>query len=477
MNDQQFTNDPSVAHRPFDNLPNELMAMILTWVSKGLSKIAERHKFPLIPGTVSRRWKAVVDATPALWTTVMVDRHQPPNWLECYLRKSGNMPLNVYFPDPDDPDDGDYIPYPPIPTILTLHAKRWETLIVRSGADRELDDFLQTVAPLATSLLHFSAATSHEWSNVSDHPVTNVGLLSSTLRSLHLNRVSPRWMPTQFVFPDLVELLINASDSKEGCADPKVLLATLCACPRLKRLGIFCYPLSEQDITSGLTGRACYCTAELRDLDELVLFALTIAEFLFLTSQISCPNICTLGVGILPSDDLSRLQGVEHDMLCPVYPHLRRLDILSSHADPDDMGLALHKIKSVPTLGVLGIGSYIDDEESIVGDSYIQCLLQLRQLGPSVRTLKTHRLGPHALRIILREFCPNIEEIQIHAEDIDHMKRLGGPLPFVDSFLGLPEITSWGEMYDGEECLTDIGDLRRCKDADAVLYKYVGLYC
>ncbi|KAG8916349.1 hypothetical protein FRC02_004022 [Tulasnella sp. 418] len=272
-----------------------------------LSEIAERHKLPLIPGTVSRRWKAVVDATPALWTTVIMDQYQPPNWLECYLKRSGNMPPNVYLPYPDDlndPDDLDYsefLLYPSIPAILTLHPKRWETLIVQTRVDKELDDLLQTVAPLATSLLHFSAATSHEWPNVS--------------------KLALQWTPEPFVLPNLVELLINASNVVPEYANLKGLLATLYAWPRLKLLGIFCYPLSEEDITSGLTGRARYCTVELRDLDELVLFALTIAEFLFLTSQISCQNICTLGVGILPSDDLSQMQGAEHDMLSPVYPH------------------------------------------------------------------------------------------------------------------------------------------------------------
>ncbi|KAG8919102.1 hypothetical protein FRC02_001921 [Tulasnella sp. 418] len=460
MNDQQFTNDASVAYRPFDNLPNEILAMILTWVSRGLRDIADRHKFPLIPGAVSRRWKAVVDATPALWTTVMVDEHHP--WLECYLKKSGNMPIHVY------------LSYPNISATLTLHPRRWETLIVQTVVDAHLTSFLETIAPFAISLLHFSAITAIDCPYGLDERVANVGLLSSSLRSLHLCSVALQWTPSLFVFPNLDELLIDVAGARKGDIDSKGLLATLCACPRLKRLGLFSFSLLKEDIISGLTGKGHYSTAELRNLEELVLVNFTIAEFLFLTSQISCPNLCTLGVDISRSRKILELEGVECGMLSPMYPHLKRLDILSHHIDPDEIRLALHRIKSISTLGIRGNGAYIDDERSIVSQNYVRCLLQLHELGPSVRTLQTRLIGPHALRIIIREFCPNTEVIQMRAKDIDIMRCLAGPLRFVDTFLGLPTITPCDSEYDVEECLRDIGDFRVSKEEDAVFYKYVG---
>ncbi|KAG8955759.1 hypothetical protein FRC03_011093 [Tulasnella sp. 419] len=58
-------------YRPFDKIPNELLALTLIWTSKQLDNNYQQFIFPLqTPQLVSQRWRNVTITTPALWTIV-----------------------------------------------------------------------------------------------------------------------------------------------------------------------------------------------------------------------------------------------------------------------------------------------------------------------------------------------------------------------------------------------------------------------
>ncbi|KAG8969128.1 hypothetical protein FRC03_004443 [Tulasnella sp. 419] len=416
-------------YRPFDLLPNELLATILLHVYEGLSSDHRKCTFPLTtPTLVSRRWKEVAEATPALWTTLQLDHLKPGTWLPGYLERSRAMPLTIWDLYPHDAP------------MLLPYAKRWSRVVAWMGNARGLDEFLDGIAPHATSLKHLSIISSLD--HIGYKSTAKLAYLGPSLTYLHLTRVPLTWTPILFQLPNLVELVVRATSAVVEYVDLDGLMDTLRGSPRLKRLHLFGLVASEEGMISWLSKLHEAKPVELHELEELVLVDFYITEVLLLTSQIICPYLKTLGFGLLRRQDPILMVDFNWEGRSPVYGHLKQLDVWTFNALSDHFRLVVQKIKPVPVLGIRGNAQM--SKEGDYGDTsgYMQCMGHLEGLGVSVQQLHTRAVSTHTLRVLLRDNFPETETVHMYYEDA-WVEEEGHLKPSRD-LSGIPNVIPWG---------------------------------
>ncbi|KAJ7159782.1 hypothetical protein C8R46DRAFT_1287467 [Mycena filopes] len=188
-----------------DILPNEILALVLKLVvDLPISDQDVVLPAPVIASHVSRRWRAVVLASPELWATIRIShRERDRDWAALCVKRSHPYPLDIsvnlesYTPWPvprnaPDPDPEFEYGYPaPLPlrdilAILGPHIERWRTFALRGWAD-QLDEFCEFVGE---SDLPASQLESAHFSSVEEYSrPPSLGQLSSSvfLRSLRIN--------------------------------------------------------------------------------------------------------------------------------------------------------------------------------------------------------------------------------------------------------------------------------------------------
>ncbi|KAG8929720.1 hypothetical protein FRC02_005150 [Tulasnella sp. 418] len=413
-------------YRPFDKIPNELLAELLVWTSHFLDDDG-RFLFPLrAPQFVARRWRDVTNSTPMLWRILKVDSRITSVALQNYLEKSGGMSLTI-----------EVLRVEHLPLLLP-YASRWEAITLWMNYRSNMDDVLEEMRLKSTSLRHFSAILPYEDNGPYFSKIIN--LLDRGLQSLHLTHVFITWTPQTLPFHNLNELVVRASGNPDEELDIGGMLETLRAFPRLRRLCLFTLWLNPDDIKSGLNQNAPTRPVELFELEELVLADLYVNEFLFLASQIRCPNLISLGVGLFEGDQTYLDSEVEWSKFSPVYADLKRLDIWSFSDSPTTLTLALQNIPSASILGVRAGGPFSPSKEGIDFDAFGQCFIELKRILSSVQVLQTRNMEIKSLCTLVNDWLPGGVSVQIYWRDVEELS------PSDESSLReLPNVTLWGK--------------------------------
>ncbi|KZP21100.1 hypothetical protein FIBSPDRAFT_1044461 [Athelia psychrophila] len=136
---------------PIRSLPNDLLSEIFEWSCPLLHKV---HDFPVTLALVSRRWKAVALATPAIWANITIGgyyagrRLRKGSGLQCkmWLNRSAHKPLSVSIIDPQHKD---------VPEQLISECTRWEYFHCSIGSSKLIQQFcrIQGHLPLLRSLV------------------------------------------------------------------------------------------------------------------------------------------------------------------------------------------------------------------------------------------------------------------------------------------------------------------------------------
>ncbi|KAG8942498.1 hypothetical protein FRC03_003143 [Tulasnella sp. 419] len=412
-------------YRPFDNIPNELLAEILVWTSHSLDD-GGRFLFPLrAPQLVARRWRNVTISTPMLWRTLKVDKITSIA-LQNYLERSGGMNLTIEVLREE------HLP------LLLPYASRWEAVTLWMKEQIRMDGVFEEMRLKSTSLRHFSAILPYE--DNGNYFSKSINLLDRDLQSLHLTHMFMRWTPQTLPFHNLNELVVRATGSSDEGIDIGGMLETLRAFPRLRRLCLFTLWLNPDDIKSGLNQKASKKHVELSGLEELVLVDLFVNEFLFLASQIRCPNLISLGVGLFEGDQTYLDSEGEWSKFSPVYANLKRLDLWSFPDGPKALSLALQNISSAPILGVRAGGPFSYSKERIHFTAFRQCLRELNRLLSSVQVLQTRNMEIKSLCTLVNDWLPGGVSVQIYWRDVEELS------PSDESSLReLPNVTLWGK--------------------------------
>ncbi|KAG8957576.1 hypothetical protein FRC03_009999 [Tulasnella sp. 419] len=422
-------------HRPFDTIPNELLSLILIWISELLDNDHERFLFPLrAPQSVSRRWRDVTITTPALWRTLRVSNRTCIGGLWAYLEKSGGMTLSI-----------EILPSSFLPPLLA-HAARWERVTLWCHDTEELENVLQRMTPLSTSLHHLSCFLRDR----AQTPLEAINLVGHNPKTLCLLNVHLVWSPTSFLLNNLTELMVR--DTADPITDSEVhgMMEALGACPTLRRLCFSMINLSYPRET-WLECEDLPKAIELPNLEELILSEFFGDEILFFLHHIRCPNLQRLGVGLLSYGESLDLE-IEWSAFAPVYPHLQQLDLWLPGEFQEDLMSIIGKISSISTLGIAAIWDYPDS-------CIRRCLSQLPILRTSIHTLQIRGVDQDTLISLLTEGLPNITTIFIDRED-NHMIKFATTdlsVRLGKSFM----ITTWGK---GDE---DIWHLEKAEKMDA----------
>ncbi|KAJ7162498.1 hypothetical protein C8R46DRAFT_1353388 [Mycena filopes] len=191
---------------PIDLLPNEILALILKLVvDLPISDQDVVLPAPVIASHVSRRWRAVVLASPKLWATIRISyRERDRDWAALCVKRSHPYPLDIsvnlesYTPWPvprhsrSSPDPELEYGYPaPLPlhevlAILGPHIERWRTFALRGWAD-QLNKFCKFVAESHLPASQLESAHFFAVGGYGRQPSLDQLSASVSLRSLRIN--------------------------------------------------------------------------------------------------------------------------------------------------------------------------------------------------------------------------------------------------------------------------------------------------
>ncbi|KAJ7633461.1 hypothetical protein DFH06DRAFT_1222859 [Mycena polygramma] len=165
--------DPS----PISRLPYDVLAEIFMWglCANGFLSLNHRSRLPLEPLTlshVSSRWRDAALSTPALWSTIWMDRPREAHipMVELWIERSRQCPLILYLRQTPPPlpgqqpspfvDPNEYELTDKLLLILGYHLHRWKrvTFLFQYETQRALLNLpeIPTAAPLLKHV-HMSA--------------------------------------------------------------------------------------------------------------------------------------------------------------------------------------------------------------------------------------------------------------------------------------------------------------------------------
>ncbi|KAJ6605377.1 hypothetical protein DFH09DRAFT_203487 [Mycena vulgaris] len=157
-----------------DDLPDEVLALILKLVADLPADPRARLPFPVAAGRVSQRWRNVVLGSPELWTTICIShRSRSWIWVPVFLRRSRAQPLDIsinlesYLYRDGTPCFPAPIPLSRALTMLGAHIGRWRGVSLRGYLDQgsEFCEYLACSPGAACRLqsVHFSGLGSSRW--------------------------------------------------------------------------------------------------------------------------------------------------------------------------------------------------------------------------------------------------------------------------------------------------------------------------
>ncbi|KAF7365115.1 hypothetical protein MVEN_00382800 [Mycena venus] len=157
-----------------DNLPNEVLALILKLVADFPEPSWNRAPpSPVAASRVSRRWRVVCLGSPELWTNIRISlRSRSWSWAAIFVKRSGSQPLDIsinleaYIYQAHMSFLQAMVPMGKALAIVGPHVGRWRSIALRGWPDQidEFGDFLAK-APSISRLesAHFSTVNSTFW--------------------------------------------------------------------------------------------------------------------------------------------------------------------------------------------------------------------------------------------------------------------------------------------------------------------------